>query len=150
MKILLGISHADHGLTSAQIAHIEARFADRDAFFIETFELPDELGTVMCGLHGPVTGDEPIADELCVLKPRGERTWPSRLCALAPRPTRTVTVIAGPVTADAETGTPAHPCVLYTAFGGPLAPKEPGDPTLQGEGRIEVSRSFWAQHALSR
>jgi hypothetical protein len=41
----------------------------------------------------------------------------------------------------------AHPCMLYTAFGGPLAPKEPGDPTLKDSER-EESEKFWSQHAL--
>jgi hypothetical protein len=41
-----------------------------------------------------------------------------------------------------------HACILYTAFGGPLTPKEPGDATLSGEERQE-SFKFWSQHALS-
>lgn len=38
--------------------------------------------------------------------------------------------------------------ILYTAFGGPLAPREPGDPDLPAEERAE-SEAFWAEHALS-
>ena len=37
-------SHLDHGLTEAQIDYLKERFAEKDAFFIETFELPAELG----------------------------------------------------------------------------------------------------------
>lgn len=36
----------------------------------------------------------------------------------------------------------------YTAFGGPLAPKEPGDPTLKPEERAK-SEAFWREHALA-
>ena len=41
-----------------------------------------------------------------------------------------------------------HPCILYTVFGGPIAPKEPDDPTLTDEQRPE-SIAFWAEHALA-
>ena len=133
-------SHLDHGMTPAQIAHIAALFAGRAAFFIETFELPPELGTVRCDLHGPVVGDAPVPPNECRERVRGERVYPSRVCRRYPRQTRTVTVIAGPHLLD--------PCILYTAFGGPLAPREPGDPTLPPE-QHEESANFWAEHALS-
>lgn len=58
--------------------------------------------------------------------------------ARAPRQVRTVTVIAGPHD--------GQPCVLFTAFGGPLAPQEPGDPGCKDP---DASRAFWAEHALS-
>lgn len=70
---------------------------------------------------------------------RGTRTYTSHLCDRPPRPTRLVTVIAGPHGDDA--------CVLYTAFGGPLAPQEPGDPGCKD---VEASTKFWAEHALSK
>lgn len=46
------VSHVDHGLTEVQLKYILDQFADRQAFFIETIELPDDLGTVPCGLYG--------------------------------------------------------------------------------------------------
>lgn len=131
-------SHLDHSLTAAQIAWIAERFAQRDAFFIESVVLPPSLGTVPCGLHGPKMGDDPIIDAECILVKRNERAWESRLCDRVTRPTSTVTVIAGPHGDDA--------CVLYTAFGGPLAPQEPGDPSCKD---VDVSRAFWSEHALS-
>jgi hypothetical protein len=53
-----------------------------------------------------------------------------------------ITVIGGPHLDD--------PCILYTAFGGPATPKEPGDPSLDGN-LIELAKSqaFWAEHALA-
>jgi hypothetical protein len=135
-------SHLDHGLTDAQVAHISERFAERDGFFIETFELPETLGTVPCGLHGPLMGDDPVDDSEVTLEVRGERPCESRLCDREPRLVSTVTVIAGPHGDE--------PCVLYTAFGGPLAPREPGDPTIPTDEEREASVAFWATHALSR
>lgn len=132
-------SHFDHNITAAQLAHALERFADRAVFFIETFELPEDLGTVPCGLHGPLVGDAPVPDGECISARRGERAYDSRLCGRAPRVTRLVTVIAGPHE--------EHACIVYTMFGGPLAPQEPDDPTCRD---VEVSRAFWREHALSR
>ena len=52
-----------------------------------------------------------------------------------------MTVIGGPDGDD--------PCVLYTAFGGPAAPREPWDPSLDEAGWA-ASLAFWEAHALSR
>lgn len=134
-------SHVDHALSQGVLDYIIERYKDRDGFFIDTFTLPPELGEVPCGLHGPATGDSPVPDSECVMEVRGERGWPSRLCDRPIRNTTTLTVIAGPHEDE--------PCVLYTAFGGPLAPKEPGDTSLSDEQRIE-SVAFWKDHALSR
>jgi hypothetical protein len=139
MKITAA-SHLDHGLNEAQIAHIAERFKDREAFFIETIYLPESLGSVMCGLHGPIVGDMPVPDDECILQTRPPREYTSRLCMRAARVVQGVTVIAGPHAGE--------PCVLYTVYGGPAAPREPGDPDLPEEQR-EASIAFWAQHALS-
>jgi hypothetical protein len=103
---------------------------------------------------------------------RGERTWKSRTVTLdKPRSSRLVTVIAGPH--DGE------PCVLFTAYGGPTAPREPADirqelEKLEGERRElpdrspesaahakiytrilelrterDASDAFWREHALA-
>jgi hypothetical protein len=166
-------SHLDHGLTDVQVRHLLGRFADRDGFFVETFTLPPELGTVPCGLYGPVVGDSPIGEEEVEYAPRGSRAWRSRLIALPPRPQHEVTVIAGPHEATCAecdgrgrwTGIfPAPPlsevcgacdgigrvkyrCVLYTAFGGPLAPQEPDDPGCKDRA---TSAEFWRAHALAK
>ena len=141
MKIL-SVSHLDHGLSEAQVQFIRERFADRCAFFIETIELPEELGTVPCGLYGPVMGDEPVPEDEVSYARRGSREWTSRMCDRPLRPARQVSVIAGPHE--------DHECVLYTAFGGPVAPREPADPACAEDDQLAASREFWSQHALSR
>jgi hypothetical protein len=131
-------SHVDHGLTSAQLEWLLDRFADRDSFFIETVELPDELGTAPCGLYGPDMGDEPVPESEVRYANRGEREWPSRLVDRPDRPTRMVTVIGGPHD--------GHACILYTAYAGPCAPQEPRDPGCKD---VPASEQYWAEHALA-
>jgi len=136
--IIHAASHVDHALTPAQIAYVLARYEGRAEFLRETIELPDDLGTVPCGLYGPLMGDAPVTDADVTLAPRGGRAYPSRLVARPTRPTRLLSVIAGPHE--------GHACVLYTAFGGPLAPQEPGDPTCRD---VPTSTAFWSGHALA-
>jgi len=131
-------SHVDHGLSPEQLSYLLARFADRDAFFIETIELPPELGTVPCDLLGPLVGDDPVLEHEVTYMARGARTWKSRTKMVSqPRSSRLITVIAGPHD--------GQPCVLFTAYGGPLAPQEPDDPGCKD---VEASKAFWAEHAL--
>jgi hypothetical protein len=159
-------SHLDHGLTEAQVNHIFERYRELtppEGVFIETFEMPAELGNVPCGLYGPVMGDEPIPEEEVVYGKRGQREYTSRLIDRPVRQVQEVTIIAGPHD--------DQPCVLFTAFGGPLTPKEIGDPTLAPElfdmstddlandpwtllrlietQDFEKSWAFWSQHALA-
>lgn len=160
-------SHFDHALTEAQVDHVMKRFADRDGFFIETFTLPPELSTAPCGLYGPVMGDPPIGEDEVSYGRRGERSWDSRLVELPPRQQHAVTVIAGPhedkctrcegtghigswkaaIPCSCDHGTIKHACVLYTAFGGPIAPQEPDDPGCKDPA---ASTAFWREHALSK
>jgi hypothetical protein len=179
-------SHLDHALTEAQVNHILERFAQKDSFFIETFELPEDLGTVPCGLFGPTVGDKPVHEDFVFYASRGARAYKSRLIDELARPTRTVTVIGGGHDERVDEGTPGavrkyltdatpiwvitHPCVLFTAFGGPLAPKEVGDlraqcaavkadtglddllkaqQLAQLEQKLVESTNFWGEHALS-
>ena len=134
-------SHTDHNITPAQMAYIMEKFGHRDAFFIETVDLPPRLGTVPCGLHGPLMGDDPVPESEVTYAQRGEREGDSRLCERATREVSQVTLIAGPAGDE--------PCILYTAFGGPLAPQEPTDPSLADEKR-EESEAFWKDHALTK
>lgn len=162
-------SHTDHHLTPDQVDYILTRFREREAFFIETVELPEELGTVMCGLHGPAMGDAPVEDWEVTYAVRGGRAGPSRLCDRPIRQTRLLTVIAGPheepcafcrgtgwgergslpIRCNCTDGKVSHACILYTAYGGASAPREPWDPSLDEAGKAE-SVAFWATHALSR
>ena len=139
MMIITNDSHLDHALSAGMLAHILGAFADRDAFFIETIELPAELGTVPCGLHGPAMGDEPVMPGECHHAKRPGREYVSRLCERDVRQTRLLTVVAGPHD--------GHACILYTAYGGPIAPQEPGDPSCRDKA---ASMSWWSDHALSR
>ena len=140
MLTINALSHLDHGLTTAHLRFLLERYRDRDAFFIETLELPPALAALECGLYGPIMGDAPIAEADVVWRPRADRPYASRLVRRPPRPTRLLTIIAGPHEAFA--------CMLYTSFGGPAAPRELGDPALAGA-ELEAARAFWAEHALS-
>jgi len=143
---IVAASHLDHGLTEAQINHVRERFAGRDSFFIESFELPEGLGLCPSGLYGPAAGDAPVEESAVHYAQRGDRPGESRMVAKAARLQRTVTVIAGPYKNE-ETGE-EFACVLYTAHGGPQAPREPFDSNLTPEQK-EQSEAFWAEHALA-
>ena len=135
-------SHLNHNLSAAHLEWILQRFGDRDAFFLEPVELPASLPSVPCGLHGPRVGDEPVPDRECRLEKRLGRERASRVCDRPMKMVRTLTVIAGPHGDDA--------CVLYTAHGGPSAPREPWDPSLEGDVDARAaSIDFWAEHALT-
>lgn len=133
-------SHLDHNLSPAHVAFIRERFGDRTVFFIETVELPVDLPALPCDLHGPATGSPPVPEEEVSYGIRGSRKGPSRFCRRPSVSVRVLTVIGGP-----HEGA----CILYTAYGGPCAPREPWDETLDEAGR-EEARGFWAQHALGQ
>jgi len=132
-------SHMDHSLTQSHIDFIKAKYASVESFKLETIELSPELSSLPCGLHGPLMGDDPIPEREITYKVRGSRDGESRMCKRGVRKVRTMTVIMGPYEGE---------CILYTAFGGPSAPREPFDPGLDDKGR-EESRKFWSEHALS-
>jgi hypothetical protein len=132
-------SHGDHGLTEAQLRYLLDRFSDRTGFFLETLTLPADLGTVPCGLYGPLMGDAVIGEAEVTYASRGPRAWTSRLIDLPARAQHEVTVVAGPHE--------EHACVLYTVYGGPCAPQEPGDPGCKDPA---ASAAFWREHALAK
>jgi hypothetical protein len=111
-------SHVDHGLTEAQLHYLLERFAKRDSFFIETITLPPELGTVPCGLYGPLMGDSAIREDAVTYARRGDRAWDSRLVGLPARQQHEVTVIAGP---HAETCTTCKGNLVHLVGGEPDA-----------------------------
>jgi len=139
-------SHVDHALSEIHLNLILTKFGAREGFFIETIELPMQVDPLPCGLHGPIVGDDPVADSECVMEARGDRPGLSRICGRPSWFSRRMTVIGG--LHEGQT-------ILFTAFGGPAAPREPFDPSLFGDpsffgADLEVSKAFWAQHALSR
>lgn len=132
-------SHTDHSLAVEHWDFVMATFGDREAFFVETVELPVHLPALKCGLYGPMMGDAAVPDRVCEMRRRGSREYTSRMCPMPPRETRQLTVVGGPHKGE---------CILYTAFGGPPTIKEPGDPTLKDDDRAD-SVAFWATHALA-
>lgn len=132
-------SHLDHGLELHHIRFILDRFAHHVGNFAETVELDQWMNPLPCSLYGPIMGDEPV-DPLDVdYRRRGNRAWSSPILVSKPNRWSTqLTVIGGP---DQFGQT-----ILYTAFGGPLAPQEPGDPNCVD---VAASEEFWSHHALS-
>lgn len=135
-------THLDHGLNEEHIKWLKEQTKDMDGFFVKTFELPESLPPVPCSLYGPVMGDEPIAEGRVYYARRTGREHTSRLIVAPQRATRLLTIICGYY--DGAT------CVLFTAFGGPLAPKEIGDMTLEAsdDETKKKSKEFWKTHAL--
>lgn len=101
--------------------------------------LPDDLPDLDCGIYGPNVGDPPVQEHEVWYACRVGRRNVSRLVDRPSRPTRTLTVIFGHYRDEG--------CILFTAFGGPLAPKETTDPSLTEEERA-ASVEFWSRHAL--
>lgn len=156
-------SHVDHGIPRGVVYKVLAAFSDRTEFFIETVALPEtieilhsldywqnpggvsheeKVKPVPCGLHLDVPESEVYYAE------RGDRKYTSRLCRRPPGMVREVTVVAGPHPEDPSAG-----MILFTMYGGPQAPREPGSFTLEGEvlegEALEESKAFWKSAALS-
>lgn len=138
--IITEASHTFNQLSADQNSYVQNLFAETEIPFTETIDLTDaekDLGTVNCGLYGPIMGDPPVPeDEVQYRKTRSR----SRCCARESRQVTKVTIIAGPYK--------GYPCVMYAAFGGPMVPKEPDDPNMTLD-EIAASKAFWAEHALS-
>ena len=132
-------SHVDHGLDKRQLDYLVHRYRNCNAFMLETVTLPKRLGKVASCLYGPVAGDRPVKESEVYYGKRQDRKYDSRLIPKGARPTRQVGVIAGPHEGKS--------CVLYTAFGGPISPREVNDPTLPADQR-QASVDFWKEHAL--
>ncbi len=138
MKIIAE-SHTDH-VSPEVLEFIKERFKDEDAQLrIETVVLPSHLKAT-CGLYGPVMGDSPIEETEVFYATRPDRDWTSRLVNRPSRDTDKITVIYGHYA--------PHGCCLFTVYGGPLAPMEPGDPRVTDTVRKQCE-DFWKQHALS-
>lgn len=133
-------SHVDHGLTPGQLAAALALVEPGEGVTVATVELPEGLGTAPCAIRGPIVGDEPITEDVAIRGVRGERAGASRLVLMPCRRSRLVTVVVGPHGDE--------PCVLYTAYAGPEAPREPWDPSLDAVSARE-SDAFWSEHALA-
>lgn len=135
---LFTVFHSDHGISEAQMEHIQSSLLDKpDGFFIQQIDLPEELGTVPNGMYGPVAGDAAIGEDEVIYEKRGDRPYADRMICKAPRPCSFVQAIG---VRDGDSFT------LYTVYGGCLAPQHPEDETNQDP---DASKAFWAQHALA-
>jgi hypothetical protein len=150
MTVVIGAeSHCDHGLTQEQLRYVLGQFTEDGVpggqpAIVREVELPPELGLVPCALHGPIMGQPPVRDDEVTMRPRGPRPWPSRLVGRPAQWTNRVTAVVGPHTV----GTQEHPMFLYTVYGGPEAPREPGSPGLAGQ-HLQEAVEFWSVHALA-
>lgn len=139
-------SHVDHHLPAETLRYVIATVETERAtnlghgLVIHTVTLPEAIAPVPCALVGPATGHKPVTEDRVRHEARPPREYTSRLITHPLVFTREVTVIVGENAGD--------PAVLYTAFGGPLAPREPGDPTLPEDSCAE-SEAFWKDHALA-
>lgn len=142
-------SHLDHdGVTDAHVALALGLDPTEHAdgpFYVFSVTMPDELGALPCGLYGPACGDAPVKDSDVEMIVREGRKGASRLLLSgAARPSRVMTIVAGPHPKDPSVG-----LILHTIYGGPVAPQEPTDPYLAEENR-PASVSFWGEHGLVR
>ena len=151
-------THLDHGLTSMHLtwllAELDQRWRDERWFdgltpeelastppLVATFEMPAHLDPLPCALWGPNTSGAPVPEENVRYVKRGSRTWTSRVAkdpGEVSLRSRKVTAVLGPHEGK---------IILYTVYGGPQAPREPGDPNLPEEARA-FSEKFWSEHAL--
>lgn len=140
MLVLHKDSHLDHNISKEQLDWVLEQTKDEQGFFVKTLSLPRELGEVYSNLYGPIMGDDPIKETEVIYKIRGNRPYHSRILPNGrPGPTQLITIVSGPHD--------GQPMVLYTIYGGAVAPKEPGD-TFSSDKEREESVKFWAEHAL--
>jgi hypothetical protein len=138
-------SHPDH-LSADMLAEVLGKVGRGESRLVvdfggfKIFEV-ETSAPVLCALVGPTTGGEPVAESAAFYAIRGEgRPNLSRMVDQPATESRTVTVLVGGI----ENGAGS----LVTAYGGPLAPQEPGDPFLAAE-KHAASVAFWAEHALT-
>jgi len=136
------VVHADHGVSEATLLWALSELKPV-GFFAKTLSLPEGHADLVNKLHGPACGDEPVRDAVVRVRDASDAYRPETpFVKRAPRPTRLLTVI-GAVGEDGK-------ATFFTAYGGPLAERVPGDPSLKpGSPEHEASVAFWTDHALS-
>lgn len=133
----------DQGISQETVARILKDIGDPSADksgsrIVLSRKLPDGQ-MVPCRLYGPAVGDPPVQEGEVVHNRQEGREYISRLIAKPARQSDTLTLVAGP--------RDGNPLVLFTAFGGPATPPEPGDPECKD---VAASTKFWAEHALAQ
>lgn len=136
------VYHADHGINPEQMAYIQSAIAADTprGFFIKEIRIPANLGTVPSAIYGPAAGDAPVPESQVFYRPRGDRPWADRVVSWPTRPVDYVQAIGMPDQND------PNKIVLFTVYGGPLAPQHPDDPNNRD---LAASKKFWSEHALS-
>lgn len=136
------IYHADHGISPEQMEWIKSQIiaANPKTFFIQEIQIPAELGSVRNAMYGPAAGDPPVPESEVSYRPRGDRPWSDRVVSWPTRPVDYVQAIGTP-----DQNNP-NKIVLFTVYGGPLAPQHPDDPGCRD---VPAAKKFWSQHALS-
>lgn len=131
-----------HGITPDHINWLSQQPEVMAAKGPVTLTLPEHLPELSNSLVGPASGHGPVGNDHPEVyrKSRDGRNYDSKMIRGENQSTKIITAIVRP---HKETGRP----FLITAFGGPLAPKEPNDPSLRDEER-EASEAFWRDHAL--
>jgi len=138
-------SHIDHALWTSHLRFIFEKLGDASSFGIHTLELPEGLASLPCQIHGPIVGEAAVPESEVRYEVRGNRAGASRIVNRDEVMVRTMTVIVGPDDKPVE-----GQVVLYTAYGGPQAPREPWDPAIQDNPEaLAASKAFWSEHALN-
>ena len=149
------IFHADHGINEVQMKYIqetlEFSMVEEDGFFIKEVHLDGcdhdngvytpENTQVPCALYGPAMGDEPVPGYCIEWKKRSEDRPADRMLPFFPH--RWVGYVQAIGIKDGDDWK------LFTVYGGPLAPRNPEDPTIPTEEEREEARKFWSEHALA-
>jgi|10_taG_2_1085330.scaffolds.fasta_scaffold01801_4 hypothetical protein len=138
-------SHVDH-LPAALLALLVERHADlrpESGVLVTTLPIPASWTgeRPVCALWGPAMGDAPIPESDVTYAVRGEREGSSRMIDRLGRPAESITVVIGPHDGAED--------VLFTAYAGPEAPREPWDSSISSDEERAASEAFWALHALA-
>jgi len=112
--------HADHGVSENLMLWALTQIRPV-GFFLRTITLPANHADLTNRLYGPAAGDAPVHESTVHYEQRSVDRPASRMVSAPARPTRLLTLIGA---ADGDDVT------IYTAYGGPAAEREPGDPTL--------------------
>lgn len=146
MKIIAE-SHLDHGLSPAHIELIERCYKDEQCqlgTIVATFTVPPGMSELYSTLRGPSVGDRELEHSEVFYRIRGTREGATRFCYWPPKVTREITAVMGIMPGGEHAGQ----AVLFTAYPGPQAPREPWDSSMSEKQKAE-SVAFWAKHALA-
>jgi hypothetical protein len=137
---MIHIYHADHGIPLEVIGWALASI-QAEGFFLKTLEIATYLPDLQSALYGPSAGDPPVSEDEAVYLQRSPDRPLSRMVHRPLRPTRWLTIIGEMGSKDVH---------IYTAYGGPPAMREPGDPSMSNDeqGFLEAA-AFWKEHALA-